>query len=237
MAAASSPTFSSSDIFGYPLHEGLQMLWGIFGVHVRIITSITVGCLCRCALTRHACGTEIRWHIIWLLVRQDLVHSKHFLDVVEWLNWEYISQPGPFVKSPCDVRQAHHWYMTSHLVRCHQGWAYYQPVLSITPAITCGCTTAQDVAKCLMPWVALQLTNTSECGGNSTRRANFNLAWVVLTLSGRHSTLSRPIVKSFCLSDKSQSWAAKKSARLSFLGLITTSLLYTHAAIPTYTSA
>ncbi len=56
-------TIASSDIFRYPLHmlhEGLQVLWEIFGVHVWVITSISVGCLCRRALARNAYGTDIR---------------------------------------------------------------------------------------------------------------------------------------------------------------------------------
>ncbi len=34
-------TFTSSDIFRYPLHERLQILWEIFGVHACVITSIS----------------------------------------------------------------------------------------------------------------------------------------------------------------------------------------------------
>ncbi len=105
-----------------------------------------------------------------------------------------------------------------------------------------GCATAQDVPKCLILWVALQLTKTSECGGSWTRRASFNLALLDLSLSGRHWTVFRPTVKGFCLSDKSQSWAGRKSAPIiklgfSFLALTTTGVLYTPAAILTSTSA
>ncbi len=53
-------TFASSDIFRYPLHEGLQVLWEVFGVHARVITSITARCLCRRTPTHNACGTDIR---------------------------------------------------------------------------------------------------------------------------------------------------------------------------------
>ncbi len=53
-------TFLSSDIFRYLLHEGLQVLWEIFGVHACVIMSIGSGCLCRHALARDACGMDIR---------------------------------------------------------------------------------------------------------------------------------------------------------------------------------
>ncbi len=90
--------------------------------------------------------------------------------------------------------------------------------------------------------VALQLTKTSEYGGNSTCRASFNLAWLDLTLSGRHRMLCYPTVKSFCLNNKSQSWEDNKSAPimklgLSSLALTTTGVLYTYAAVTTSTSA
>ncbi len=49
-------TFSGSDILRYPLHEGLQVLWEIFGV----ITSISAGCLCSRTIARNICGMNIR---------------------------------------------------------------------------------------------------------------------------------------------------------------------------------
>ena len=111
--------------------------------------------------------------------------------------------------------------------------AYHQ-LLSV------GCATACGIPKYLIPGVALQLTNTSVCGGSCMRLATFSLAELALIFAGIHCIFCSPIVKSFWCSDRSQLCAAKKSAPiiklgLSFLALTTTVALYTPSPIPTPT--
>ena len=55
-------TFTSGDILRYPLHEGLEVLCEILGIHVRVISGVR--CLSGCSFALDASGTDIRQLII-----------------------------------------------------------------------------------------------------------------------------------------------------------------------------
>ena len=89
--------------------------------------------------------------------------------------------------------------------------------------------------------VAWQLTNTSDCGGNSMHLVIFSLAWLALTFSGIHCISCSSILKRFWHRDRSQLWAARKSPPmmklgLSFLALTATAALCMPFPIPALTS-